>query len=117
MKVGGVYKFFSTKTIPPKPKWHICICPKQRLFLLINSEPFFPRAEMQIKDSDWPDMKNEVSYISCSGLLDYTVREVSNAEEGGQISQLCKDKLHDFAEASVSLSDQDIDEICIAFQP
>lgn len=73
---------------------------------------------MQIRKADWPSMKNEVSYISCSSLVTYTEAEIrkEKVKDGGRLSNDCIDNLNQFADDSISLPSEDIDDICNALE-
>ena len=118
MKTGYVYGFFSEESTPKKYKWHICIDPDQNSFLYINSEPYFS-SEMQITKQDWPEMKEEVSYISCVTLIDYTDAQMGKykIKDRGSLSKDCIDELYEFIDNSVTMEQDDIDDICISLGP
>ena len=72
---------------------------------------------MQIKKSDWPAMENEVSYISCQALIIYSrsqMKKQKRMKDGGMLSDECINNLHQFADKSMTLPEDDIDIICIA---
>lgn len=113
MAVGTVYKFVSQQVAGnrPKPKYHICVSLSDGLFLFINSQGF--RGSMKITQAEWAEMPNPVSFVSCTHCIRYTKDEMRRAtlESCGSLTYACLDQLYAHVEASMTMPQEDIDEV------
>lgn len=80
ISAGDVIRIRANFTNPPKPKYLICVCPKNCYYLVINSEPYQLAAEAQLRVT-----KGEIgalehtSYIDTAKLVKLTRMETQGA--------------------------------------
>lgn len=50
-----------------REKYHVCICGHQGRYFFINSKTW--EGAFPLRNSDFPELPNEVSYVACNTLL------------------------------------------------
>ena len=117
--VGDIFRFKSKKTAgrDSRNKFHVAIELSKGAMLFINSDPF--EGAMKITRTDWPEMPNEESYISCSGIIRYSKSDLKDIriKPRGGLSDDCLTRLRDHVESSLTLPQNDIDVILEALEP
>jgi hypothetical protein len=67
-----VVRAWDPHTDPPKWKWHICVCPRRRLFLRINSEAIFRPCHPIARSLN--DFLEHDSYVELQSMVRLTGR-------------------------------------------
>ena len=87
LSIGDVLLILTRFARPkPKHKYAICVCPVNRWFLLINSEPrrINPDAQIEITPSDLSALKHP-SFIDASKIVAYSLEEIESASPKGSV--------------------------------
>ena len=85
LEPAGIYVLRWLESDPPKPKIMICICPVQRLFMVINTDPrrrVAPETQLQVSNFKIHALWKPVSYIDTSRLSRLSREEVEPAVGG-----------------------------------
>jgi hypothetical protein len=104
LRCGDIY-WFDTREVKNrthKDKIHICVCIAPTHFLFINSK-FHSAEDFKITKRDWAEMRNDISYISCSALLDDTYFN-KDSRKDGRLSDNALSNLIDHIEKSITLT-------------
>jgi hypothetical protein len=79
-----VYRIFDRLVRPPAPKRHICVCPEQRHFLRINSQPIWkPNRLIFAATCDFLDHD---SYVELNAMIRLHGDDVAGAVRLGRLS-------------------------------
>lgn len=78
LKPRDVIRVFDNQTRPPKWKRLICVCPRRRLFLRINSEPIWLPHTL-LRQVECPDFLDWDSYVEFRELARIPPREFREA--------------------------------------
>lgn len=107
---GKIVKFESNQVVnnDPKPKYHVVLSLGDLSFLFISSNPFDDSFE--ITQTDWEEMPNEFSSISCNKVIRYDAEYLKSlkGEVFGELSRDCLQRLRDHLPNSESMETKDI---------
>jgi hypothetical protein len=82
INAGDVIYITAHFTIPPKPKYLICVCPKTFRYMVINSGPYLlaSMAQLRITVGEVTCLQHD-SYVDTSKLVTLTKMETTNVVE------------------------------------
>ncbi len=77
-------------TNPPKEKFAICVCPEEKLFFFINSQPRrLAEAQVEIQDYEL-DCLSHNSHVDTSKVVTFSERELETSRHLDHISTMLK---------------------------
>lgn len=100
---GAVIAIPDPRTNPKnRRKWHICVCPPQRLFLRINSKPLWrPWHHLSADENSFLEHD---SYVELQSLSFFSESELRQASLVGQLSPVEAKNLALVARTAVTLA-------------
>jgi hypothetical protein len=82
IRAGDIIYVTAHFVSPKKPKYLICICPKNFFYMVINSDPFLlsTQAQLEVTVNDIPCLEH-TSYIDTTKLIKLTKMETETPVE------------------------------------
>ena len=98
---GDVIQVFDRRTDPRKIKRNICICPRRRLFLRINSKPYW-QPHHRLLAAESRSFLDEDSFVELRMLLTFSNSELDEAlrRPGNPLGRLSRDQAKGLAFAA-----------------
>ena len=107
---GDVVRLWDRQTRPEKLKRHICICPRSRLFLRINTKAYGPPYHpLYVENCDFLEHD---SFVELHQLLRHAPDTVRSAHKLGALSRREVEKLCQAVRAARTLTENLKDLIC-----
>lgn len=105
-----VIRVFDTQISEPKWKRFICVSPERRLFLRINSNPYWP-PHVKIREAENRGFLDHDSYVELTGLVRVPIFEFNRAiarsdNPMGRVTESVAREIAFAAQRAATLSDE-----------
>lgn len=94
LEYGSIVHTFVQGVIPPKKKFLVCINEQLQWFLLVNSENREIYECIEILATNYPFLKNQNRFVSCSNFFKPKATELAVAQFIGKITSEDMLKIH-----------------------